>query len=74
VIWSSALSEVHGGRVAGTVTLGAPAATVQVCDLLEDELPTDDPRRVGTAAALLDDFTVKATLHPFKVLTLRFAR
>jgi alpha-mannosidase len=47
---------------------------VQVCDLLEDELPTDDPRRVGTAAALLDDFTVKATLHPFKVLTLRFAR
>ena len=68
------LSEVHGGRVAGTVTLGAPAATVQVCDLLEDELPTDDPRRVGTAAALLDDFTVKATLHPFKVLTLRFAR
>ena len=42
-----------------------------VCDLLEDEMPVDDPRRTGTAAHLIDDTTVEVALHPFKVLTLR---
>ena len=67
------LAEVHGARVAGSVALGAPATSVAVCDLLEDELPEGDPRRSGTSAVLRDERLVDVTLHPFKVLTLRFA-
>jgi alpha-mannosidase len=65
------LAEVYGARASGTLTLGAQAASVRVCDLLEDEMPVDDPRRTGTAAHLIDDTTVEVALHPFKVLTLR---
>ncbi|NLH65990.1 MAG: alpha-mannosidase [Candidatus Microthrix parvicella] len=66
------LAEVHGARVSGTITLGAPARSVQVCDLLEDELSAVDGRRDGTEAQLMGDTVVEVTLHPFKVLTLRF--
>ena len=65
------LAEVHGARSAATLTLGASAASVLVCDLLEDEMAADDPRRTGTSAHLVDDTTVEVALHPFKVLTLR---
>ncbi|MEZ5381983.1 MAG: glycoside hydrolase family 38 C-terminal domain-containing protein [Microthrixaceae bacterium] len=65
------LAEVHGARARATITLGAPADSLAVCDLLEDELPAGDDRRGGTLAELASPTEVAVELHPFKVLTLR---
>ena len=58
--------EALGARASGALTLGFPADSVTVTDLLERPLD-GDPLDV-------DDGRVALTLRPFQILTLRVSR
>ncbi|MES4905753.1 MULTISPECIES: glycoside hydrolase family 38 C-terminal domain-containing protein [unclassified Streptomyces] len=58
------LYEAHGVRARATLTPGFPLASALVTDLLER--PLDDP-----ASHQVTDGTVRLTLRPFQILTLR---
>ncbi|WP_269046089.1 alpha-mannosidase [Paenarthrobacter sp. Z7-10] len=61
------LYESLGERSTGSVTAGFDVTSVQVTDLLEDEIAA--PAGIGTASAGAD-----LTLRPFQLVTLRFVR
>ncbi|NJP67757.1 alpha-mannosidase [Streptomyces spiramenti] len=60
--------EASGGRSAAVLSLGFTAASATVTDLLERPWPD------GEAPAVEDGRTVRLSLRPFQILTLRFAR
>ncbi|UGY93986.1 alpha-mannosidase [Streptomyces gobiensis] len=63
------LYESHGGRATATLTPGFPVGPVTATDLLERPRPQD-----AGAYEVSADGTVRLSLRPFQILTLRLSR